>query len=176
MSELFESAKTFTAGEHLEIIKSAIDDVQQTEEIRKKQSDEFRAILRDLSRKLAAAKKQATRSDDQLSAEEHQQQMTDLDNKNRVLKKSINKLDNDITAHQERLQLLQDELERLKNANVEDTIQPRDSNIALQLLLYRQLGLTFLEDSNGNYMRAIVSNRLKMYELLCSILATLNIF
>ncbi|CAG8531325.1 9043_t:CDS:2 [Paraglomus occultum] len=39
--------------------------------------------------------------------------MIDLDNKNPVLKKSINKLDNDITAHQERLQLLQDELERL---------------------------------------------------------------
>jgi len=46
MSELFESAKTFTAAEHLEIIKSAIDDVQRTEEIRRKQSDESRANLR----------------------------------------------------------------------------------------------------------------------------------
>lgn len=67
----------------------------------------------DLCCKLATATKQATRSEDHLSAEEHQLQMIDLDNKNPVLKKSINKLDNDITAHQERLQLLQDELERL---------------------------------------------------------------
>jgi len=92
--------------------------------------DDVTLHSKELSRKLTAAKKQATRSEDQLSAEEYQQQMTDLDNKNRGLKKSINKLDNDITAQQERLQLLQDELERLKNANVEETIQPKDSNIA----------------------------------------------
>ncbi|KAI9141388.1 Spc24 subunit of Ndc80-domain-containing protein [Paraphysoderma sedebokerense] len=153
-----QTIATLSPAADIEVIHNIGDIAAGTEEIRAKQREELRDILRSLSRKLEVAKTNASRPEKQPNETLHAEKMVELDKEKFLLKRDIADLEEtkEYPFFKSHLEVLKMELSSVDEQLKQEL--PVDSNVVL-LRLYRALGVTLYPDQQGQSQKAVIRSQ-----------------
>ncbi|KAJ3293161.1 kinetochore-associated Ndc80 complex subunit spc24 [Borealophlyctis nickersoniae] len=138
------------------LIHSMRDLGTQTKVARETEVADAHELLKTLSKHLQSAKETADRPLRDLNTNHHATRMFTLDKEKSTVEKEINEMDSSIEALEDELERLRRELEDVRSEEEREANKDPDPHITLKL--YREIGVDFEKDKNGNYVKLSVRN------------------
>ncbi|KAF9431809.1 hypothetical protein BGZ76_011674 [Entomortierella beljakovae] len=179
---ILEVASQFQrSGPDVQNIQKAIQDIRETETVRRENINDSRSLLQKMSRDLQLSRSKGSRKHIDPESLKHDTQMYEMDKKKFSIAKSIQNLDQDIASLEAEVQQLRyqsleldstyksngttngmnnDEYGMLRDDEPvpDDTMEILDdtahATAVLRLQLYRGLGIEMLENDLGAYTKA----------------------
>ncbi|CAG8534128.1 7742_t:CDS:2 [Ambispora gerdemannii] len=140
--------ETFSFPALVELLDESLNNITQTEEIRKRFSEFSQVKIKELTRKLKTAQIKAERPPESSEEAHHKE----LDN---IISQQINIS----TSLESRVNQIMNDTEKLRNYNVEEESIPPTDITSMLLYIYRNLGIELIEQ--GNCLKARVQSPTK---------------
>ncbi|KAJ1930243.1 putative kinetochore protein spc24 [Tieghemiomyces parasiticus] len=150
-----QTMHTLQPSSDLDLIRRINNDFDEGTENWERELKNDQNVLRALSRKMELVKADASKPTVGEDGLTHTQRLENLDREKFEAAHAINELESSVNSLALAVEQLKREAEALANRNVEYEL-PLDYT-AIQLKLYRSLGIEFLEDGAGNFTKARIS-------------------